>query len=82
MKTASSSSLVPNFVTLAGESFDEKFVLSWRMASAIIGITMKQGKCGSKDLLSLGFSNDEIGERWHMAHAMASVELHLMAARN
>ncbi|MDD3183324.1 MAG: hypothetical protein PHD48_11060 [Alphaproteobacteria bacterium] len=78
MKTAPSSSLVPHVITLAAAAFDEKFVPYQRMAGAIIDLTNRNGACEPKDLLALGFSHQETIDLWHMANAIANVELRLM----
>lgn len=48
------------------------------MANAIIDLSRQQGDCQPEDLLQAGFIPEDIQTRWHMAHAMASIELKLM----
>jgi len=81
MKPPPPNSLVPQVVELVGFEFGSKFAPYQRMAEAIIDLTSKKGRCEPKDLLSLGFTRQETIDLWDMAHAMASVELRLMAAR-
>jgi len=54
-----------------------KFAPYQRMANAIVDVTDKNGGCLPQDLLPLGFTKEETAERWHMADAMARVELKL-----
>jgi hypothetical protein len=55
-----------------------KFAPYQRMANAIIERTRQHGGCRPQDLLALGFTQQETLDQWHMAHAMASIELKLM----
>jgi hypothetical protein len=55
-----------------------KFAPYQRMADAIIERTRRHGGCLPQDLLVLGFTQQETLDQWHMAHAMASIELKLM----
>ena len=82
MTSATHTNLVPQVIKLIGTEFDSKFAPYQRMANVIIHLTRKCGDCLPEDLLSLGFSKKETNERWHMAHAMASVELRLMGPRH
>lgn len=66
---------IPQIINIADDS---KFVPYQRMANAIIFLTQKFGGCIPGDLLALGFSKQDAEERWHMAQAMAAVELRLM----
>lgn len=59
-----------------------KYSAHKRLANGIIHVTRKNGSCAEQDLLPLGFPIEEIAERWHMARAMADVELRLMNARS
>ena len=60
---------------------DNKFAPYQHMANAIIEVTHKHGDCVAQDLWALGFTRDETRNCWHMAHAMATVELTLMERR-
>ncbi len=57
----------------------KKFAPAGRMAAAIIRATYERGDCLSHDLHKLGFTASEISQHWHMANALAAVELKLMA---
>jgi hypothetical protein len=78
MIPAPQTSLVPQVINLIGTELDSKFAPYQRMANVIIHLTRKYGDCLPEDLLTLGFSKEETNERWHMANAMAAVELRLM----
>jgi hypothetical protein len=78
MKTALQTSLVPQVIDLIGVEFDEKFAPYQRMANVIIHLTRKNGGCLPQDLLARGFTIQETRDLWHMANAMANVELRLM----
>jgi hypothetical protein len=64
-------------VDLVIENPKNKFAPYARMANAIIAVTKEKGGCLPQDLLEKGFSKEETVERWHMANAMASVDLKL-----
>ncbi len=64
-------------IDLVSENPENKFAPYQRMANAIIDLTNKNGECLPQDLLPFGYSKEEIDERWHMAKAMANVELKL-----
>ena len=64
-------------IDLVSDNPENKFAPYQRMANAIIDLTRKNGECFPKDLLRFGFSKEETDERWHMANAMANVELKL-----
>jgi len=81
MKNAAPDSLVPKVAELIGLEFGRKFAPYQRMAGAIIDLTKRKGRCEPADLLPLGFTRQETLDLWHMAHAMVSVELRLMALR-
>ena len=57
---------------------NNKFAPYWRMAKAIIEQTHKKGECEPQDLLALGFTKQETIDLWHMANAMAAVEMGLV----
>jgi hypothetical protein len=67
-------------IDLISENPANKFAPYQRMANAIIDLTNKNGGCSPEDLLPLGFSKVETAERWHMANAMANVEIKIMEA--
>ncbi len=54
-----------------------KFAPYQHMANVIIELTNKNGECFPEDLLEHGFSKEETRDLWHMANAMASIELKL-----
>ncbi|MDD4616150.1 MAG: hypothetical protein PHW76_03415 [Alphaproteobacteria bacterium] len=78
MKSSPQANLVPHVIDLIGVSFDKKFAQHQRMACAIVNASLKKGNCEPQDLLPLGFTREETAELWHMANAMANVELRLM----
>lgn len=55
-----------------------KYVPYQRMANAIIDLTRLHGECELQDLLARGFTRQETADLFHMANAMADVELRLM----
>ena len=61
---------------------DNKFAPHVRMANAIINLTRKNGGCVPQDLLTLGFTKQETIDLWHMANAMACVELRLIESKS
>ncbi len=77
MKSATQRNLVPQVIDLIGVEFSEKYARYLRMANVIVHLTRKNGGCLPQDLLPLGFSKEETTELWHMANAMADVELKL-----
>jgi hypothetical protein len=68
-------------IDLSSENPENKFAPYQRMAKAIVDLTRKNGGCVPQDLLALGFTREETVDRWHMAHAMAAVELKLMKGK-
>jgi hypothetical protein len=66
---------VTNLVSGKPES---KFARYERMAKAIVELTKKNGGCLPQDLLQHDFTKQETIDLWHMANAMAEVELKLM----
>ena len=78
MKSASQTSPVTQVIDLIGIEFDSKFAPYQRMANVIIHLTQKNGDCFPQDLLPLGFTKQETVALWHMANAMADVELRLL----
>ncbi len=80
MTRAAQTNLVPQVINFVGSELDTKFAPYQRMANIIIHLTRKHGECLPDDLLPLGFSKEETRDRWHMAHAMAAIELRLMKA--
>lgn len=65
-------------VDLAATGTEGKFGPAERMATAIVEIYREQGGCLPQDLLSKGFTNDEIVRHWHIANALAKLELSVM----
>ena len=65
-------------IDIISDNPNHKFVPYQRMANVIIDLTRKNGWCLPQDLCAVGFTNEETKERWHMAQAMASVELKLI----
>ncbi|MDD4616008.1 MAG: hypothetical protein PHW76_02680 [Alphaproteobacteria bacterium] len=78
MMSSPQANLVPHVIDLIGVSFDKKFASHQRMAGAIISVSLKKGCCEPQDLLPLGFTQKETSGMWHMAQAMANVELKLI----
>lgn len=69
-------------VDLVSDDENRKFASAGRMASAMIEITQEQGGCLPQDLNAIGFTLAEVAEHWHMAKAMADVELRIMEGRS
>lgn len=65
-------------VDLVSTEPDGKFEPAGQMATAIVEIYREQGGCLPQDLLSKGFTNDEIDRHWAMANALAKVELNIL----
>lgn len=57
---------------------DKKYAPAGRIAAAIIQIVEDTGGCLPQDLNEKGFTPDEIYQHWHMAQALANVEINLM----
>lgn len=72
----------PSFrvVDLITTDQDRKFEPAGRLASVIIDLIQKQTNCRPNDLKAIGFPADEVDAHFHMAQALASVELKLMSA--
>ncbi|MFA4994112.1 MAG: hypothetical protein WC521_02280 [Bdellovibrionales bacterium] len=64
-------------IDLISDNPKNKFAPYQRMANAIIDLTNKNGGCLPQDLLAVGFTKQETTDLWHMANAMANVELRL-----
>lgn len=62
------------------ENSKNKYAPYERMATAIVKITKENGGCLPHNLLEKGFTRQETVDLWHMAQAMAEIELKLMAA--
>ena len=61
---------------LCSKDNEEPFFTRYeKMTKAIVGVLRQKGECYPKDLEALGFSSDEIEEKWAMAYAFAKVEL-------
>lgn len=82
MTLAAQTNLVPQVIDFVGGDLDKKFAPYQRMANIIIHLTLWHGGCQQEDLLPLGFSEEETKDRWHMAHAMAAIELKLMKSHH
>jgi len=65
-------------IDLVTDKSENKFAPYQRMANCIINVAQKNGRCLPKDLLAAGFTREETSERWHMAYAMAKIELKIM----
>jgi hypothetical protein len=65
-------------VDLVADNPKNKFAPHLRMASAIVELTNRNGGCLPQDLFALGFTKEETINQWHMAYALASVELKLL----
>ena len=52
-----------------------KYFRHWRMATAIIDLTHRNGGCAAQDLLAFGFTSQETKELWPLSHVMAAIEL-------
>jgi hypothetical protein len=65
-------------VDLITTATDKRFEPVARMADAIICMTLQQGDCLPKNLLSEGFAQQEITTFWHFAYALAAIELRQM----
>lgn len=57
---------------------DKKFEPAGRMAAAMIEVMQTNGDCLPQDLNEMGFSPAEVAQHWHMAKALAAVEIKLM----
>ncbi len=65
-------------VDLITTNEDKRFAPAGRMAEAIIEMTCEQGACSPQDLNECGFTPAEVAQHWHMAQALAGVEMRLM----
>jgi len=78
--------LHPNFhicvVDLITTDKNKKFEPAGRMAEAMIRIALNKGECSLSDLYDHGFSAAEIATQFHLAEALASIELKLSRHRN
>lgn len=82
MRATSQINLFPQVTDWVGGTFDSKYVPHKHMANVIIDITNRNGACEPKDLLAFGFTRQQANDLWHIAKAMADVELRLMAGEN
>lgn len=64
-------------VDLVTSDEDGKFAPAGRMAAAIIEVMEENGACLPQDLNAKGFTPAEVAQHWHMAKALADVELKL-----
>jgi hypothetical protein len=60
-----------------GPASGSKFATAERIATVIVQLYRKQGDCLPKDLLTEGFTAEEIDRHWAMAKALAFVELNI-----
>lgn len=67
-----------NIAGPTNENPDSKFFVCHRMAMVIAQTIKEKGECLPQDLLEKGFTHEETLDRWHMASAMADIELKLM----
>jgi hypothetical protein len=65
-------------IDIRADNPDQTFTPYQPMIDAIIDCIRENGGCLPQDLLERGFSKQETLDRWHMAYALASVELKLM----
>ncbi len=56
---------------------DERYEACQRMATVIVETIKEKGGCLPQDLIEKGFMPQETLDHWHMAQAMAGVELKL-----
>ena len=54
---------------------DKRFESVALMADAIVEITLKSGFCSQQDLLSIGYTPQDIASLWHFSNALAAIEL-------
>jgi hypothetical protein len=78
MAAAKKSEPFIHVVDLITSDEDKKFAPAGRMATAIIEIIQEQGGCLPQDLNAKGFTPDEVAKYYHMAKALAAVEMKLM----
>lgn len=71
-----------HIIDLVTSDHDQKYAPAGRMASAIIEITYEQGGCLPQDLNARGFLPDDVLKYWHMANALAIVEMKLLCERS
>jgi hypothetical protein len=67
-------------VDLVSDADDRRYEPAGRMAAAIIEIIQDNGDCLPQDLNARGFTPDEVVRHWHLAKAIAAVELKLAVA--
>jgi len=65
-------------IDLISDNPANKFAPHQRMANAIVAHTRQHGVSTPQDMFGLGFTQQEVTEQWHMAYAMAEVELKLL----
>ena len=54
---------------------DKRFEPVARMADAIVKTMQETGDCEQRDLLALGFAQQDVAALWHFANALAVIEL-------
>lgn len=67
----------PNVVSLLTTAHDRKFEPAGRLAAAIIELHKTQSPCTPDDLRSHGFRDKQLANNWHLAMAIARIELKL-----
>lgn len=54
---------------------DKRFELVARMADAIVETALDVGDCSQQDLLTRGFTHQDITALWYFANALAAIEI-------
>ena len=62
-------------IDIFGGDPNHKYAPCQRMANAIVKHIKEHGGCEPDDLHAIGFTREETAAHWHMAKAMASIEL-------
>ena len=78
MKMLCNTSTSVHVVDLVTTDQDKKYAPAGQMATAIIDTIYEQGTCLPQDLKKKGFSPEEVFKHWHMANALAIVEVNLL----
>lgn len=69
-------------IDLITTDHDKKFEPAGCLASAIVSLLQQKRQCRPSELVAIGFAAEEVDAYWHMAHALALVEIHLMPDEN
>lgn len=75
---ASHSAAALRVVDLVSDNEDRRYEPAGRMAAVIVDITREKGGCLPQDVQEAGFAPADVARDWHMARALASVELKLL----